>query len=166
MTLSAYPVSSLNHQNFGGEKHSLTVFYCGHTVDLNAIWKSYTISPENTLSSPLQDNCFTFLVSLNLQHPSPLPLNGQHDLILYEKIRSRQTQTPWPSTLNSAKLPGCVPHSLLPHFHGRTVPAPSQAIPSRLYLSWNSVVLNVGLILQNSFSSPFPLHGFHSKQVD
>ena len=114
MTLSAYPVSSLNHQNFGGEKHSLTVFYCGHTVDLNAIWKSYIISPENTLSSPLQDNCFTFLVSWNLQHLSPLPLNGQHDLILYEKIRSSQTQTSWPSTLNSAKLPGCVPHSLLP----------------------------------------------------
>ena len=59
MTLSAYPVSSLSHQNFAGEKHSLL----SHTVDLNAIWKSYFISPENTLSSPLQDNYFTFLVS-------------------------------------------------------------------------------------------------------
>ena len=93
MTLSAYPVSSLSHQNFAGEKHSLL----SHTVDLNAIWKSYFISPENTLSSPLQDNYFTFLVSWNLQHLSPLPLNGQHDLILYEKIRSSQAQTPWPT---------------------------------------------------------------------
>lgn len=65
--LSAYPATSLNHLR----KTLTSESYPGSQCYLENVL--YFL--QNVFSNPLQDNYFTLLVSSNLQHLSPLPLN-------------------------------------------------------------------------------------------